>query len=132
MYDLLTWIIAITGIISLTFFVIKALNKEDTPLILLLQKINVFTIKIASFAAIILLIYLRVVFMKGIIKIQDIGFYIACIAILYSFIKDVKVNYQFLENVSTIITSKTKDLEQSIAEQAQKAKEKTVPPKDSN
>lgn len=124
MIDILIWAITITGIISLVLIAAKALSKEENGWLILLQKINNITIKIGSLSAIFLLVYIYYQFSEGVISVQAIGFYIACGSIFFSLIKDANFDSKFIDNISTVVSSKVQALHKNIAEQAEQAKKK--------
>ena len=128
MTTILEWAITLTGLISLLLVAFKALSKEETGLIVILQKVNNIAIKVGSLSAVIFLIYIYYQMSNGILSIKSIGFYVACGSILFSLLKDYKINTQFFDDVGTIITHKTKELQTSVAKQAEKAKQSTTTP----
>lgn len=122
MINVLEWTITAAGLLSLSLVALKAMGNEQTALIRLLQMVNLVAIKIGSVCAIGLLIYITYHGSGGALTIQTIGFYVACGSILFSLMKDVKLNTQLLDNIGAVVSHKAQQMQNSLSEQAAQAK----------
>ena len=118
MISLFVFFITITGLISLILVIVKAITKEETGLIILLQKINIITIKIGSLSAILLLIIGYYFYSGGMLSIEAIGFYVACGTILFNLLKNYKIDSTTVDNITTVISYKMQRAKKSLEEQA--------------
>lgn len=128
MITVLEWTITAAGLVSLALVVLKAMGNEQTQLIRFLQAVNLVAIKVGAVCIIALLGYVTYRNSNGVLTIKNIGFYLACGSILYSLMKDVRIKTEFIENISTVVSHKAQQMQQSISEQAAQAKKSRSAP----
>jgi len=120
--ELFDWVVTIAGIIVLLMFIMKAIQKEETPLLRLLASINAFTIKMGAVSALIFLLILHYHLTGGVLSVKSIGFYVAVGSILLTIVQGWGLKAEVLESVGTVVVNKAKEVQGRMARMVEDAK----------
>jgi hypothetical protein len=122
MQDILIWTITLCGLLSLTLIVLKALREKEDSIVLLIVRVNAFSIKLASISIVLYLVYSVYTQTGGTLSLISIGFYVACITVMLETVKGLAGNNNVVRNFSSIIAHKADLLEKTLEEKANEIK----------
>ena len=116
------WLITLIGFLTLGLVALRAMSKEDSPFVAVLQPIQTVAMKLAGVAVVFYVLIVTYYMTDGVLSIQTIGMYVACFGILLSLIKDMGAKSSLLSDVQAVVTHKAQKIQASLAEQAVEAR----------
>lgn len=127
--SLFQWAITLIGLITVGLVGLRAMSSQDSPILRLLQPVHTIAMKVAGVGLVGYVILLTYRLSDGVLTIQTIGMYIACVGILVSLVKDMSTEGSLLGDVHAVVMHKAEKLQASLAQQAEEARKSKEPPK---
>lgn len=114
--------IILLGFITLALVGLKSMAKDNPSLCNMMEMVQGLLIKLAGIALVGFVMLETYQNSAGTLSVKTIGLYVACAGILVSLMKDVGVKSRFVSDLQTVVASKAKDFQSSVAAQADQAR----------